>query len=185
MRKDILATDPSTLATQEERLSYWINAYNFLTVDLIIKEEERETIKNLGDFFTSPWRAHSWIISGEEYTLDGIEHEIIRPMGEARIHFAINCAAISCPDLRMEAYRAEKLVEQFGDQTQLTFNNPSKGFMNFDDQNAIRVSKVMDWFDEDFNDGDVRGWLRPYFPDVIDEDTTVRFFNYDWSLNAQ
>ena len=181
--KSILETDPATLKTRDEQLAFWINAYNVLTIDLITKENESESIKNLGGFFSSPWKKFEWTIAGKSYTLDEIEHEIIRPMGEARIHFAINCAAKSCPDLRSESYRADKLESQLEEQTRLTFENQSKG-LKFDD-NQVTLTKVMDWFKEDFNDGDLRMWLKNYFPNKINDQTSIRFFDYDWSLNKQ
>lgn len=184
VRDALLATDPKSLSTKNEKLAYWINTYNVLTIDLITREGERESIKNLGSTFSSPWKKHSWSIAGKNHTLDNIEHDIVRPMGEARVHFALNCAAKSCPDLRAEAYRAERLEQQLDEQTRLTFKNTSKGYKQ-EDGNAIRLTKVMDWFDEDFNGGDLNGWLKTYFPDTVNADTKISFFDYDWSLNKQ
>ena len=181
----ILSTDLSTLQTKDQKLAYWINAYNVLTIDLITREGETESIKNLGTLLNSPWKKHTWTIAGQDYSLDDIEHGIIRPLDEPRIHFAVNCAAKSCPDLRTEAYRADRLEAQLAEQVQLTFANATKGYQSVEGQNAVRVTKVMDWFKEDFNEGDLRGWLQPYFPDVINDQTAIRFFKYDWSLNNQ
>jgi len=185
VRDEILAKNPATLGSKDEKLAYWINAYNVLTIDLITREGENDSIKNLGGTLTSPWKKHKWTIAGKEYALDDIEHGIIRKLGEARIHFAVNCAAKSCPDLRAEAYRPNKLNAQLDEQTRLTFENTTKGYAQVDGQNAVRVSKVMDWFDDDFNGGDLRSWLQPYFPETINGDTSVKFFSYDWSLNKQ
>jgi len=185
VREQILTKNPASLGSNNEKLAYWINAYNVLTIDLITREGERESIKNLGSTFTSPWKKHTWKIAGKDYTLDDIEHGIIRKMDEPRIHFAVNCAAKSCPDLRAEAYRPTKLNTQLDDQTRLTFKNSTKGYAKLDGENTVRVSKVMDWFDEDFNNGDLRSWLQPYFPNVINDDTNIKFFSYDWSLNKQ
>lgn len=184
VRDALLATNPASLSGKNEKLAYWINTYNVLTVDLITREGESDSIKNLGGAFISPWKKHKWTIAGKEYALDDIEHGIIRPMGEPRIHFAVNCAAKSCPDLRAEAYRASKLDAQLDDQTRKTFKNATKGYKKLDG-NAVKVTKVMDWFDKDFNNGDLNGWLASYFPDVVDSDTKVGFFSYDWSLNKQ
>ncbi|USG60370.1 DUF547 domain-containing protein [Sneathiella marina] len=183
VRDDILTTNPATLLSKEEKLAFWINAYNVLTIDLIIREKEPESIKNLGGLFSSPWSKHTWEIAGQSYTLDNIEHDIIRPLGEARIHFAINCAAKSCPDLRVEAYRPEKLNTQLADQVTLTFSNGTKGFRKSPAQNIIHVTKVMDWFGEDFDDRNLHSWLMPYFPSLINDQTEIKFFSYDWSLN--
>lgn len=181
----IASFHPATLLTQNEKLAFWINAYNVFTIDIMIKTGERDSIKNQGSFFTTPWQKHDWVISGRAYTLDRIEHEIVRKMGEPRIHFALNCAAKSCPDLRRESYRAERLEAQLEDQTRLTLNNPTKGFYVMPYKDTVRVSRVMDWYGEDFHSGDVRSWLRPYKPKDIKGQTGVLFFNYDWSLNKQ
>ncbi|MCI4662964.1 MAG: DUF547 domain-containing protein [Neomegalonema sp.] len=187
-REALLATDPARLPTRSDRLAFWINAYNLLTIDLIVREGERETIKNLGGLFSTPWQRHKWTIAGAPYSLDDIEHKIIRPMGEPRIHFAINCAAISCPDLRRESYRGERLEEQLADQTRRLLENGSKGLRRgreADGGDWIMLSRVMRWFDEDFDNGDLRGWLAPYLPGALSQATDVRFFDYDWSLNKR
>ena len=181
---EILTTNPKALSTENEKLVYWINAYNVLTIDLITREEEIDSIKNLGSAFNNPWKKHKWTIAGTEYNLDTIEHKIIRPMGEPRIHFAINCAAKSCPDLRTEAYRADKLNTQLDNQTRLTLKNSTKGYKKTSG-NSVTVSKIMDWFKEDFNKGDLNNWLKAYRPNDINNDTKINFYDYDWSLNKQ
>lgn len=179
-RDIILTTDIMQFETQDAQMAFWINAYNFLTIDLITRENERETIKNLGGFLTTPWAKHTWTLSdGKDYTLDAIEHDIIRPMGDARIHFAVNCAAISCPDLRNKAYRAENLDQQLDEQTRLALDNTTKGFRR--DGDRVFVSKILDWFGEDFNDGDLKSWLGDYV--TVNADDRIRFMDYDWSLN--
>lgn len=184
VRDALLAVDASTLSSKNKKLAYWINTYNVLTIDLITKTGERKSIKNLGSTFNSAWKKHKWTIAGKEYALDNIEHDIIRKMGEPRIHFAVNCAAKSCPDLRTEAYRADKLDAQLDEQARLTLNNKTKGF-NQEDGNVVRVSKVMDWFDEDFDKGNLNNWLTNYKPNTVNADTKIKFFDYDWSLNKQ
>jgi hypothetical protein len=184
VRNAILTIKPRDLLSENEKLAYWINAYNVLTIDLIIRERERDSIKNLGSIFASPWKKHKWTIDEQDYSLDQIEHDTIRPMGDARIHFAVNCAAKSCPDLRREAYRANILDAQLDEQARLTFNNESKGFKQ-EEGNTIRITKVMDWFDEDFDNGDLNGWLETYLPSIVDADTNIKFIAYDWSLNKQ
>jgi len=110
VRDAILSTNTNGLASKDQKLAYWINAYNVLTIDLISREKETQSIKKLGTLLKSPWKRFSWNVNGKKQTLDAIEHKIIRKLNEPRIHFAINCAAKSCPDLRKEAYRANKLV---------------------------------------------------------------------------
>lgn len=185
VRNEILSKDANTLKSKDEKLAYWINAYNVLTIDLITREKETESIKNLGTLFSNPWKRFSWNVNGKKLTLDGIEHGIIRKLNDPRIHFAINCAAISCPDLRREAYRASKLNGQLQHQTNLTLNNASKGFKSINGIKEVRVSKVMDWFGEDFNGGNVNKWLQTYKKQNVNDNTKISFFDYDWSLNKQ
>ena len=143
------------------------------------REGERQTIKNLGGTFTSPWKNHSWTLSGMDYTLDYIEHKILRPMGDARIHFAINCASVSCPDLRLESYKTDRLDQQLNEQAKITLANEGKGLRI--ENGTIFVSKIFDWFKEDFKGGDIKGWLGDY--KEIDQNASIKFMDYDWSLN--
>ena len=128
VRDAVLAIDADSLTSKEEKLAYWINTYNILTIDLITRTGEEKSIKDLGNTFSSPWKKYTWKIAGKEHNLNHIEHGIIRKMGEPRIHFAVNCAAKSCPDLRTEAYRADKLDMQLDEQAKLTLDNETKGF---------------------------------------------------------
>ena len=182
VRDAILAMDPDSLSTKEEKLAYWINAYNVLTIDLITRTGEQKSIKNLGNFLNSPWDKYKWEIAGKQYSLNNIEHDTIRKIDEPRIHFAVNCAAKSCPDLRAEAFRASELDQQLEEQANLTLNNETKGFKK-ESGDAVRVTKIMDWYGEDFDKGDLTEWLTAYKPEVVDAGTKVRFFKYDWSLN--
>jgi uncharacterized membrane protein YdjX (TVP38/TMEM64 family) len=176
--KILLAENPDSFE-DEEKKAFWINTYNFLTIDLIVSENERESIKNLGSFFTSPWKKHSWTLGESDYTLDDIEHKILRPMNDPRIHFAINCASLSCPDLGMESYQVDKLNKQLIEQVKLTLANKNKGLHETD--GTLYVSKIFDWFSEDFDNGDVKGWLDKY--QQINQHDELKFMDYDWSLN--
>lgn len=176
--KLLLAENPDSYSGDEKK-AFWINVYNFLTVELIVREGERQSIKNLGGTFTSPWTRHSWELSGMDYTLDYIEHKILRPMGDARVHFAINCASASCPDLRLESYKADRLEQQLNEQVMVTLANEGKGLR--EDNGAVYVSKIFDWFSEDFKGGDVAGWLEGF--KQIEPAADLKFMDYDWSLN--
>jgi len=175
---EITQTDFTKL-NERELMAYWINAYNLLTIDLIIKNNEKESIKNLGSLFSSPWKKHSWKIQGKEYTLDEIEHEILRPMGDPRIHMAIVCASLSCPDLLNEAYNGEKLDEQLRSSTLEFLENEGKGLKKAG--NDLVISKIFSWFEKDFGgEGGVLKFIEQHtgIKGVIDD-----YFDYDWSLN--
>ncbi len=182
-RAAIIKSVPQDGETRDEEMAFWINTYNFLTIDLIVSHNENESIKNLGSFFHSPWEKAEWVIGDRSLTLDDIEHDILRPMGEARVHFAINCASLSCPDLRPESYRAERLDEQLENQARLTLKNHGKGFYYDNENDTAYVTKILDWFGDDF--GDLYTWLQDYKPGVMNSETTIRFLPYDWSLNKK
>lgn len=175
----LLLTENPASYTGDKKMAFWINAYNFLTIDLIVREDERQSIKNLGGTFTSPWARHAWPLEGMDYTLDYIEHKILRPMGDSRVHFAINCASVSCPDLRLESYKADRLEQQLNEQVMVTLANPGKGLKREGD--TVYVSKIFDWFSGDFKNGNVKDWLLDYT--ALELPFTVKFMDYDWSLN--
>lgn len=171
--------DVSKLSKVEQK-TFWINAYNFLTIDLITDKNETKSIKNLGSAFKSPWDKFKWDINGTDYTLSHIEHAILRKLGDERIHFAINCASISCPDLLGEAYRANTLDAQLAAQEKNALNNLTKGFKV--DGNTVTISKIYDWFDEDFNNGDLDAWFKTHATNYP-SGAKIKYFKYNWNLN--
>ena len=121
----IAATDPELLATAEEQLAFWLNAYNAYTLKLIVDRRPEKSITEIGDGGTAPgalpkttpWDLRFADIGGKKYTLNEIEHEVIRRrFKDARAHFALNCASVSCPPLRPEAYSATRLDQQLDEQ---------------------------------------------------------------------
>ena len=171
-------------ANKSAKLVYWINAYNFLTVDLITRENETKTIKNLGTLIQNPWKKHKWELKGQSYTLDAIEHKILRPMGEPRIHMAINCASLSCPDLRNEAYTAAKLEAQLEEQTQALLKDKTKGMVVTKD--GLKLSKIFDWFGKDFGtEAEIVQFIRKRNSAIAKDTEIDGYLNYNWQLNSQ
>lgn len=179
--KALMEIDVSKLDPQELKV-FWINAYNLLTIDLIVKNGDVKSIKDLGTLLQSPWKAHSWHVAGQAYTLDEIEHGILRKMHDPRIHMAIVCASLSCPDLRNEVYALEKLDAQLNDQTRKFLANPTKGLKA--GSSGVTLSPIFKWFAEDF-DGEkgVLAFVRKYDPTVSGSNNVNDYFNYDWNLN--
>ncbi|MEQ1635984.1 MAG: DUF547 domain-containing protein [Methylococcales bacterium] len=150
-----------TLTSKEEKLAFYINAYNILAIKIVLDNWPLTSIKDVGNLLSPVWGKTAGIIDGEEISLDTIENDILRPMGEPRIHFAIVCASVSCPDLRAEPYTAEKLNSQLDEQISQFLNNPKKGLSV--DSKAIHVSKIFDWFEKDFKSvGGVEAFIRHY-----------------------
>ncbi len=195
----IAALGKAKPGTGAEAFAYWINAYNAFTLRLILDHFPKiESIKDISS--GDRWNAKRWFADGRKLSLDAIEHEILRPMGDPRIHFAINCASFSCPDLRDEAYLPSRLDAQLDDATKRFLANTAKGakvatesgFFGGKDHN-LYVSSIFDWFEEDFDrwTGGVVAFVQRHGPDNVvafikahRKDLDVETFDYDWSLNG-
>ena len=180
--RHIAEVTPDSLSGKEA-MAFWINAYNLLTVDLIIRQNEHDSIKKIGGVFGNAWKDYHWTIGGKQYALDEIEHGILRKMGDPRIHAAINCASLSCPDLRTEAYTAAKLDTQLNEQVSIFLRNERKGLRKT--ETGITVSKIFDWFEEDFQaGGGVVEFIRSYDSSVAKDTRINGYFDYNWKLNG-
>lgn len=177
---ETLQQNPPTKAwTRNERLAYWINVYNAHTVKLIVDNYPVSSIVDL--YGGKPWD-RKWIgIGGKTYSLNNIEHDIIRPrFGDARIHFAVNCAAASCPPLPSQAFTASNLNQLLNNRTRAFIRSKKYNDIAADE---VRVSKIFDWYGEDF--GDLRAYLNKYASISIPEGTKIAFKDYDWALNGK
>jgi len=183
------------------RRAFLINAYNAFTVELILSvTPEPKSIKDLGSLFTSPWKKGFFTLLGEEQSLDGIEHGLIRgapDYDDPRIHFAVNCASVGCPALRPEAFVASKLEAQLEEQTERFLGDHSRNRFDAMDE-TLYLSKIFDWYGEDFERGfrgadSVASFAAHYRKQLGLDDATARklsmgeidveFLDYDWSLN--
>ncbi|HLU93886.1 MAG TPA: DUF547 domain-containing protein [Membranihabitans sp.] len=172
----ISRTDPQRLST-DEQLAFWINAYNAFTIKLIIDHWPLRSIMEIYD--GEPWDK-KWIgIDDKTYSLDDIEHDIIRDQfGDPRIHFAVNCAAKSCPPLLNKPYTGATLDKQLEDQTRKFINDSRSNQIS---QNQLILSKIFEWYAEDF--ADLKGFLNKYSESDINPDASVRYNTYDWTIN--
>jgi hypothetical protein len=183
---------PSELRTPDEKLAFWIDAYNILAIELVIEHLPIESIKDIGGWFTPVWKKPAGTIEGRAYSLDEIEHEILRPMGEPRIHAAIVCASISCPPLRREPYDPSRLDAQLEDSLRVWLSNPNKGARLDREAGILHLSRVFDWFADDFEElGGVRVFValhlsesdRRWLHGSAGKDVRIEYMPYDWRLN--
>ena len=172
----------STSAPKEDcsidvKKAYWINVYNAFTIQLIIKNYPLESIKDL----KRPWDQSFIEIDGEKITLNTIEHEILRPMGDPRIHFAIVCASQSCPKLLKHAYEPNTLEDQLKNATTVFINDPLKNNIN---RSSVKISKIFKWFKTDFPKREAFiAFLNSYSNIKILAQADVDYLNYNWGLN--
>jgi hypothetical protein len=168
---------PSDSWTKNEKLAYWINAYNAFTVQLILDHYPVKSIKDIKD----PWGKEFIAIGNETYSLEDIEHEILRKMNEPRIHFAINCASYSCPNLLNQAYTTENMDEQLDTAAKHFVNDTSKNSIS---KEAVEISKIFDWFSGDFKiNGTLEQFLNKYSDVNINKNVKIKYKEYNWSLN--
>lgn len=176
--------------SQKEKLAYWINAYNAFTVKLIVDNYPVKSIKDIVNgpsvpFVNSPWDLSFITIEGQKYDLNNIEHSILRKdFEEPRIHFAINCASISCPWLSNEAYVPERIDEQLNKAAYLFINDPSKNKIT---PTHLELSKIFSWFQGDFSNAlgkaGVLAFVSQFTEVEILDEATVSHLDYDWNLN--
>jgi len=180
-------TDPKSITDDRERLAYWINAYNAFTLRLVIVHMPVESIREISVDGNGPWDIPFIEIAGRLYTLNQIEHEIIRKeFREPRIHMALVCAALGCPPLRSEAYRGSDLEGQLEDNTRRFMADSTKN--RYDPSTGtLELSEIFSWFGDDFRrtHGSVERFARQYYPVGEGRELTLRFLPYDWSLNAR
>ncbi len=175
--------DTEKLISRNEKLAFWINTYNILAIKVVIDHAPLKSIRDAGSFFSPVWKKPAGIVAGKTRSLHEVEHKILRSMDEPRIHFAIVCASVSCPDLRLEPYRAITLESQLGNQARLFLNTPGKGMKIT--ENNIYISKIFDWFAEDFAPyGGVDAFIRKYRTETALPTASLSYLDYDWSLNG-
>jgi hypothetical protein len=173
-----------------EQVAFLINAYNAYTVEKILTRYPNiKSIWDFGKFFGNPFKDRFFTLLGRRMSLDELEHEILRKRyREPRVHYAVNCASVGCPMLREEAYVAERLDLQLEEQARRFLSDRSRNRV----RNAkLEVSKIFDWFKEDFEPRE--RYFAPY-AELLSENPQERqkiaagtlpisFLDYDWSLN--
>lgn len=186
----VLENVDSKSLSRDEQFAFYINAYNAWTIKLILSGYPGiKSIKELGNILKTPWKKKICRIDGDVITLDDIEHHILRPrFKDPRVHFAINCAALSCPPLWSQPFIGNTLDRQLDDATRVFINNSKRNYL---DGETLYASKIFNWFGKDFND-DVSGFFLKYADDNLKKELEVKnnkikvkYLPYDWSLNGK
>ncbi len=189
----VSANPPARNWSKDEKLAYWINAYNAFTVKLILNNADNgiASIKDIGPktqvpFVNTPWDIKFIEIDGKKYDLNNIEHGIIRKeyKNDPRYHFALVCAAESCPRLRNEAYTAKKLNKQLEEEAEVFLNNREKNKIGKD---GVAISPLFKWYSNDFErEMSIAEWINKYSDDKVDpEKKDFNYTDYSWKLNGK
>ena len=173
--------------SKNEQLAYWINVYNAYTVKLIVDFYPTKSIRDLGPRIKIPlikdvWHYKFFKIAGVDMSLDEVEHSILRKeFEEPRIHFAINCASVSCPPLLNEAFVASNLENQLMRVTTTFVNDPSRNKIS---SQSAQLSSIFSWFKGDFTKkGTLIEFLNRYSKVKISPNARISFLDYNWNLN--
>lgn len=175
-------TTPQESWSNNKQKAFWINAYNAYTLQLILENYPLNSIMDINKNGKTAWKIPFAKVGGETYTLDYIEHEILRKkLFDPRIHVGVNCASISCPKLANTAFTENNI--------DATLENLMKAFVNDNTRNkiaknTIEISSLFDWFTEDFTkNSSLIAYLNTYSETKINSDATISYLKYDWSLN--
>lgn len=169
---------------KSEQFAYWVNLYNAATVQLILDNYPTASITKLGGLFSfGPWDQNIITINDQELSLNDIEHRILRPIWQdKRIHYAVNCASLGCPNLSTKAFTANN-TQTLLKQAELDFINSSKG-VNIDGE-QLELSSIYDWYAVDF--GGKQGVLEylSRFKPEIQQTNKKPSYQYNWALNQK
>ena len=189
---DLAAADLSALHTREQQIAFWANAYNILAIDLVATHYPIASIRDIGSLFRPVWKRPAGTVGGRAVTLDEIEHGIVRPLGDPRTHAVVICASTSCPALPREPLSAARLDAQLDTAMRQWLADPDKGLRIDRAADTVHLSRIFDWFAEDFaKAGGVLAFAARYAPDADRDwliahgaDARIQYFDYDWAVNG-
>ena len=177
-----------TQLTESQQFAYWINLYNSVTIKVILDHYPVDSIRDISGLLSrGPWKKKRVLVEGMELSLDDIEHEILRPIYEDnRIHYAVNCASIGCPNLQDQAFTSNNLQDLLDLAARQYVNHP-RGVLV--EEGELILSSIYKWYAEDFGDSDenVIEHLLQYanadLADILADFEEISGYEYDWDLN--
>ncbi len=194
----VLAATNADGFSREGKLAYWINAYNAFTLKLILEHFPVSSIKDI----PGRWERKRWTAGSATYSLNDIEHKILRDqLREPRIHFAIVCASIGCPNLWNRAYTGKNIQKELDDAAKRFLQSPKHFRLDREKsiwgrtKTVLSLSSIFKWFKSDFGGNDPAALVDFILPYVAREDRilleatreeiSIRYLPYDWGLNGR
>lgn len=189
--RDFASAKPESFPNDKERFAFWANAYNLMAIKAVIDQYPVKSIKDGGSLLRPIWKKPIGTVAGREYALDDIENGILRKdFKDPRVHFAIVCASLSCPDLRSEPYDGSRLDEQLDEAARAFLANSTKGLVPGNDGRTATVSPIFKWFRDDFAaSGGAAAFIKTKVDPAVKanaaelSDAGLSYLDYDWSLN--
>ena len=187
---DALESYDASAFTRDAQLAYWINLYNALTVSVILDNYPVESIRDIRNGLTDfgPWNEKRVVVNGRELSLHDIENGIVRPLWaeDPRTHYALNCAALGCPNLAQTAYTAENIQRELQERAVAYINDP-RG-VTVAENGDVTISKIYSWYKGDFGGSSetIRSHIQQYAAPSLREDLEQSKgfgYAYDWALN--
>lgn len=175
-------TTPNKNWSENKIKAFWINAYNAYTIQLIIKHYPLKSILEIKTEGKDAWNSPFAKVGGKNYTLNQIEHEILRKTyNDPRIHVGVNCASFSCPPIANFAF-TEANIESELERLMKQFVNDSK--RNKLTSKKISLSKIFEWYKDDFTqNGSLTSYISKYSNIELNKKTKVKYLEYNWNLN--
>ncbi|NCN42601.1 DUF547 domain-containing protein [bacterium] len=176
---------------EKDQMAFLMNAYNSFTIQLIVDHYPVESIKDIGSFFSSPWKKEFFELFGKKTYLDQVEHEWLRKnYKEPRVHFAVNCASLGCPPLQAVPFEGRTLDEQLERAARAFVGSPV--FNRYDAKaNVLHLSSIFKWYGSDFGDEQA---LKTFIAKHLNngqgaetsakiKEASIKYLDYDWGLN--
>jgi len=177
-------TTPSKEWSKNKEKAFWINVYNAYTIKIILTNYPLKSITNIKNNGKTAWKTPFAKVGGKTYTLDHIEHEILRKkFNDARIHVGVNCASISCPKLGNIAFTENNIESELERLMKEFINDTTKNKIS---QKKIIISEIFNWFPNDFTkEGSLIDYINKYSEITVNEKAQIKYLTYDWSLNEK
>ncbi len=177
-------TSPNKNWSTNKQKAFWINVYNAYTIKLILENYPLKSIIDINYNGKTAWKIPFVKVGGKAYTLDFVEHEILRKkLFDPRIHVGVNCASVSCPKLLNSAFTEKNIEDKLNQLMKEFINDATKNIIS---KKKVYLSKIFEWFINDFNkNGTLIDYLNIYSNKKITADTEVNYLKYNWLLNGK
>ena len=176
--------EPTKNWSSNKKKAFWINTYNAYTIKIILNNYPLKSIRDIKIDGKTAWKIPFVKVGQKRYTLDQIEHKILRKkFNDPRIHVGINCASVSCPRLWNFAFTEDNIASSLDNLMKVFINDTTRNKIS---KNNVALSEIFNWFSKDFiKNGTIISYLNTYAAIKISEKASIKYLTYDWSLNKK